>query len=80
MCFCFVCFAFQQSRTKEEEERGTKDLPEEEVRARIEEYNTQVSENGMKLVSFYLFLRFIGLRRFFISSNNKSQLSLLLLL
>lgn len=34
---------------KEEEEGGAKDLPEEEARQRIEEYNSQVSENGMKL-------------------------------
>ncbi|XP_013857525.1 ras association domain-containing protein 5 isoform X2 [Austrofundulus limnaeus] len=40
--------AAKQSQTKEEEEGGTKDLSEEEVRAKIEEYNTQVSENGMK--------------------------------
>ncbi|XP_068450297.1 ras association domain-containing protein 5 isoform X2 [Clinocottus analis] len=36
---------------KEEDERGTRDLSEEEVWARIEEYNTQVSANGMKLAS-----------------------------
>uniref|UniRef100_A0A8P4GN05 Ras association domain family member 5 n=1 Tax=Dicentrarchus labrax TaxID=13489 RepID=A0A8P4GN05_DICLA len=41
----------KQNEAKEEEERGTKDLSEEEVRTRIEEYNTQVSENGMKLAS-----------------------------
>lgn len=34
---------------KEEEEGGAKDLSEEEARQRIEEYNNQVSENGMKL-------------------------------
>lgn len=51
----FFSFAFQQSKTKEEEEGGTKDLSEEEVQAKIEEYNTQVSENGMKLVSFDCF-------------------------
>lgn len=36
---------------KEEEEGGAKDLSEEEARQRIEEYNSQVSENGMKLAS-----------------------------
>ncbi|XP_019112428.1 ras association domain-containing protein 5 isoform X1 [Larimichthys crocea] len=41
----------KQNDAKEDEERGTKDLSEEEVRTRIEEYNTQVSENGMKLAS-----------------------------
>ncbi|XP_049436609.1 ras association domain-containing protein 5 isoform X2 [Epinephelus fuscoguttatus] len=41
----------RQKETKEEEEKGTKDLSEEEVRTRIEEYNAQVSENGMKLAS-----------------------------
>nr|XP_020448600.1 ras association domain-containing protein 5 isoform X2 [Monopterus albus] len=43
--------AVKQSEAKEEEQGGTKDLPEEEVQARIEEYNAQVSENGMKLAS-----------------------------
>lgn len=36
---------------KEEEEGGAKDLSEEEARQRIEEYNSQVSENGIKLAS-----------------------------
>ncbi|XP_028301714.1 ras association domain-containing protein 5 isoform X3 [Gouania willdenowi] len=40
-----------KSETKEEEEGEATDLPEEEVHARIEEYNSQVSENGMKLAS-----------------------------
>ncbi|XP_041639930.1 ras association domain-containing protein 5 isoform X2 [Cheilinus undulatus] len=40
-----------KNEAKEEEERRTKDLSEEEVRTRIEEYNAQVSENGMKLAS-----------------------------
>lgn len=44
----------QKSEAKEEEEGGVKDLPEEEVRTRIEEYNSRVSENGMKLVSCHL--------------------------
>ncbi|XP_071350490.1 ras association domain-containing protein 5 isoform X2 [Trachinotus anak] len=38
-----------KNEAKEEEEGGTKDLSEEEVRTRIEEYNAQVTENGMKL-------------------------------
>ncbi|XP_028260743.1 ras association domain-containing protein 5 isoform X1 [Parambassis ranga] len=41
----------KQKEAKEEEERGTKDLSEEEVRTRIEAYNAQVSENGMKLAA-----------------------------
>ncbi|CAJ1051695.1 ras association domain-containing protein 5 isoform X1 [Xyrichtys novacula] len=41
----------KQNEAKEEEEGGTKDLSEEEARTRIEEYNAQVSENGMKLAS-----------------------------
>ncbi|XP_070759258.1 ras association domain-containing protein 5 isoform X1 [Enoplosus armatus] len=41
----------KQNEAKEDEEGGTKDLLEEEVRKRIEEYNAQVSENGMKLSS-----------------------------
>ena len=47
MCFPSL---FEQNETKEED-RGTKALSEEEVRARIEEYNAQISENVMKLVS-----------------------------
>lgn len=43
--------AAKQNEAKEEEERGTKDLSEEEIRTRIEEYNAQVSENGMKLAA-----------------------------
>ncbi|XP_063766159.1 ras association domain-containing protein 5 isoform X2 [Eleginops maclovinus] len=42
---------YRQKQAKEEETRGTKDLPEEEVKKRIEEYNAQDSENGMKLAS-----------------------------
>ncbi|XP_057701065.1 ras association domain-containing protein 5 isoform X3 [Corythoichthys intestinalis] len=44
----------KKHETKEEEEgdaKDVKDLPEEEVRTRIEEYNSRVSENGMKLAS-----------------------------
>ncbi|XP_038553020.1 ras association domain-containing protein 5 isoform X4 [Micropterus salmoides] len=41
----------KQNEAKEEEEGGTKDLSEEEVQTRIEKYNSQVSENGMKLAS-----------------------------
>jgi len=44
--------AFQQKEVKDEGERGTRDLSDEEVWTRIEEYNAQVSANGMKLVSF----------------------------
>lgn len=42
---------FQQNEVKEEQEGGPKALSEKEVRARIEDYNSNVSENGMKLVS-----------------------------
>ncbi|KAF3856102.1 hypothetical protein F7725_016825 [Dissostichus mawsoni] len=41
----------KQKEAKEEETKGTKDLSEEEVSKRIEEYNAQVSENGMNLAS-----------------------------
>ncbi|XP_029357369.1 ras association domain-containing protein 5 isoform X2 [Echeneis naucrates] len=43
--------AVKQNEVKEEEEGGVKDLSEEEVRTRIEEYNAQVSENGMSWAS-----------------------------
>ncbi|KAM9859218.1 ras association domain-containing protein 5 [Aulostomus maculatus] len=36
---------------KEEESQGTKDLSEEEVRTRIDEYNSQISKKGMSLAS-----------------------------
>ncbi|XP_046882057.1 ras association domain-containing protein 5 isoform X2 [Hypomesus transpacificus] len=39
----------QDKNETKEEDRGTKALSEEEVRARIEEYNAQISENVMKL-------------------------------
>ncbi|XP_034388572.1 ras association domain-containing protein 5 isoform X1 [Cyclopterus lumpus] len=41
----------KQKEVKEEDEGGTRDLSEEEVWTRIEEYNAQVSANGMKLSS-----------------------------
>nr|XP_043880810.1 ras association domain-containing protein 5 isoform X3 [Solea senegalensis] len=41
----------KQNEAKEEEEGGTKDLSAEEVQTKIEEYNAQVSETGMKLAS-----------------------------
>ncbi|XP_050930358.1 ras association domain-containing protein 5 isoform X3 [Lates calcarifer] len=41
----------KQNEKKEEEEGGTKDLSEEEVRTRIEQYNAQVTENGMNLAA-----------------------------
>ncbi|KAF7660664.1 hypothetical protein LDENG_00276900 [Lucifuga dentata] len=40
-----------KNEAKEEEEGATKHLSEEEVRTRIEKYNSQISENGMKLAS-----------------------------
>ncbi|XP_040890005.1 ras association domain-containing protein 5 isoform X2 [Toxotes jaculatrix] len=44
---------------KEEEEGRTKDLSEEEVRTKIDEYNAQVTENGMNLASDGSFTGFI---------------------
>ncbi|XP_061687650.1 ras association domain-containing protein 5 isoform X3 [Syngnathoides biaculeatus] len=41
----------KKSEAKAEEAGGVKDLPDEEVSKRIEEYNSRVSENGMKLAS-----------------------------
>ncbi|XP_061840827.1 ras association domain-containing protein 5 isoform X2 [Nerophis lumbriciformis] len=41
----------KKSEAKEEEDGGAKDLPEEDARTRIEEYNSRVSENGMTLAS-----------------------------
>ncbi|XP_077385447.1 ras association domain-containing protein 5 isoform X3 [Festucalex cinctus] len=41
----------KKSEAKEEEDGSIKDLPKEEVNTRIEEYNSRVSENGMKLAS-----------------------------
>ncbi|XP_041816125.1 ras association domain-containing protein 5 isoform X2 [Chelmon rostratus] len=51
--------AAKQNEAKEEDERRTKDLSEEDVRTRIEEYNAQVSENGMKLASDGAYTGFI---------------------
>ncbi|MEQ2170574.1 Ras association domain-containing protein 5, partial [Goodea atripinnis] len=52
-------FVGTQSETKEEEEGGAKELSEEEVRAKIESYNAQVSENGMNLAEDGSFTGFI---------------------
>ncbi|XP_054473357.1 ras association domain-containing protein 5 isoform X3 [Anoplopoma fimbria] len=41
--------AVKQKESKEEDDRGTRELSEEEVRTQIKEYNAQVSKNGMKL-------------------------------
>ncbi|XP_054473358.1 ras association domain-containing protein 5 isoform X4 [Anoplopoma fimbria] len=38
-----------KKESKEEDDRGTRELSEEEVRTQIKEYNAQVSKNGMKL-------------------------------
>ncbi|XP_037630501.1 ras association domain-containing protein 5 isoform X2 [Sebastes umbrosus] len=48
---CSSAAPLHKRETKEEDERRTKDLSEEEVRTRIKEYNAEVSENGMKLAS-----------------------------
>ncbi|MED6279959.1 hypothetical protein CHARACLAT_005998 [Characodon lateralis] len=50
---------FKQSETKEEEAGGAKELSEEEVRAKIDSYNAQVSENGMNLAEDGSFTGFI---------------------
>ncbi|KAM9409408.1 ras association domain-containing protein 5 [Pholidichthys leucotaenia] len=49
----------KQNEAKDEEERETKDLSEDEVRTRIAEYNAQVSENGMNLTSDGTYTGFI---------------------
>ncbi|XP_017271493.1 ras association domain-containing protein 5 isoform X2 [Kryptolebias marmoratus] len=51
--------AAKQNEPREEEEGATKHLSEKEVRAKIEEYNTQVAENGMKLATDGSFTGFI---------------------
>ncbi|XP_071373906.1 ras association domain-containing protein 5 isoform X1 [Centroberyx affinis] len=48
---CSTAPQHKQNEAKEEEEGRTKTLSEEEVRTRIDDYNSQVSENGMKLAS-----------------------------
>ncbi|XP_058229147.1 ras association domain-containing protein 5 isoform X2 [Hemibagrus wyckioides] len=40
-----------KNTTKEDEEEKQQSLTEEEVKAKIEEYNSQVTENGMKLAA-----------------------------
>lgn len=49
---CCPLLPFQPNEAKEDEGKGTKELSKEEVEARIQQYNSQVSENGMNLVSF----------------------------
>ncbi|XP_077458570.1 ras association domain-containing protein 5 isoform X2 [Stigmatopora argus] len=41
----------REAKEEEGDANDVKELPEEEVRTRIEEYNSRVSENGMKLAS-----------------------------
>ncbi|XP_041743372.1 ras association domain-containing protein 5 isoform X2 [Coregonus clupeaformis] len=48
-----------KNEVKEEQGGGPKALSEEEVRARIEDYNSKVSENGMKLAADGLYSGFI---------------------
>ncbi|XP_045073707.1 ras association domain-containing protein 5-like isoform X2 [Coregonus clupeaformis] len=48
-----------KNEVKEEEEGGPKALSEEELRARIEDFNSTVSENGMKLGADGLYTGFI---------------------
>nr|XP_046167853.1 ras association domain-containing protein 5-like isoform X4 [Oncorhynchus gorbuscha] len=49
----------KQNEVKEEQEGGPKALSEKEVRARIEDYNSNVSENGMNLAADGLYTGFI---------------------
>ncbi|XP_075880536.1 ras association domain-containing protein 5 isoform X2 [Nelusetta ayraudi] len=49
----------KQNEAKEEEERGKKELSGEEVRTRIEEYNSQVSDNKMNMSSVGSYTGFI---------------------
>ncbi|XP_062272469.1 ras association domain-containing protein 5 isoform X2 [Scomber scombrus] len=51
--------AAKKNEGKGGDEGRTKDLPEEEVRTRIDAYNAQVSENGMKLASDGAYTGFI---------------------
>uniref|UniRef100_H3BZ30 Ras association domain family member 5 n=1 Tax=Tetraodon nigroviridis TaxID=99883 RepID=H3BZ30_TETNG len=44
---------------KEDEDKGTRELSEEEVQTQIQQYNSQVSENGMNLVSNGTYTGFI---------------------
>ncbi|XP_055773461.1 ras association domain-containing protein 5 isoform X3 [Salvelinus fontinalis] len=50
---------YKQNEVREEQEAGPKALSEKEVRARIEDYNSNVSENGMKLAADGLYTGFI---------------------
>lgn len=58
MLIIALFFDSQQKEAKEEDEGATKELSEEDVRAKIEEYNAQVTENGMKLVRVFDFYCF----------------------
>lgn len=46
-----VSLPFQPNEAKEDEDKGTKELSEDEVQTRIQQYNSQASEIGMNLVS-----------------------------
>lgn len=50
-CNPTVSLPFQPNEAKEDEDKKTKELSEEEVQTRIQQYNSQVSEIGMNLVS-----------------------------
>lgn len=63
-----MCLSSLQNTAKEVEEEKQQSLTEEEVKAKIEAYNSQVTENGMNLVSilcvvyaFYNFLETFGI-------------------
>ncbi|XP_056886228.1 ras association domain-containing protein 5 isoform X1 [Takifugu flavidus] len=47
------------NEAKEDEDKGTKELSKEEVKARIQQYNSQVSDIGMKLASDGTYTGFI---------------------
>lgn len=49
----------KQNETKEQEVGGAKELSDEEVQAKIQSYNAQVSENGMNLAADGTFTGFI---------------------
>ncbi|CAK6955783.1 ras association domain-containing protein 5 isoform X1 [Scomber scombrus] len=56
---CSTAPQHKKNEGKGGDEGRTKDLPEEEVRTRIDAYNAQVSENGMKLASDGAYTGFI---------------------
>lgn len=74
-----MCLPSFQSTTKEHEEENQQSLTEEEVKAKIEEYNSKVSENGMKLVSTDVFFSKSATCNRFQMHNIKTFLALYIL-